>query len=438
VTPQELTVPQALELAVQVHRKGYLDGAQELYQRVLAEVPDHPDALNFLGVLRFQLGDRERGIELVSRALTFVPDHVDARNNLGNMLLAAGRLAEAEAAYAQVLALRPQHADTHANIGMCRRRRDDLPGAEEAFRAAIAINPDHGEAFHNLGVVLEEADRPTEALAAYQRALQLRPYHPESYRLFGAQLIALGRNEDAKAVYTRWLELEPNNAVAAHHLAALGALGVPARASDGYVAKTFDMFADSFDKVLGNLDYRAPALIAEAVAALLGAPAATLDVLDAGAGTGWCGPLLRPYARTLVGVDLSPAMLEKAKARAVYDQLEVAELTAFIEARPGAFDLIASADTLVYFGDLTAVLTASARALRPGGLLAFTIEHALEEPPDGHLLNPHGRYSHGQAYVERALAAAGFSSINLTPAQLRTEGRLPVNGLVVTARKPGG
>ena len=71
-------------------------------------------------------------------------------------------------------------------------------------------------------------------------------------------------------------------------------------------------------------------LVAEAVAAALGGPKGTLDVLDAGCGTGWCGPHVRPYARRLTGVDLSPAMIERAEARRVYDELVVAELTEYL------------------------------------------------------------------------------------------------------------
>jgi predicted TPR repeat methyltransferase len=200
----------------------------------------------------------------------------------------------------------------------------------------------------------------------------LLPYDGESYRRVGATLYALGRTEEAAAIYERWVAEEPENAVAQHMLAAASGKGVPARASDAFVQNTFDAFAASFDRVLGRLEYRAPAIVAEAVARLVGPPAATLEVLDAGAGTGLCGPLLRPYARRLVAIDLSPGMLEQARGRQlrtgkVYDDLETAELTAYMHAHAGAFDLIVSADTLVYFGDLGPAAAAAATALRPGG-----------------------------------------------------------------------
>ena len=144
----------------------------------------------------------------------------------------------------------------------------------------------------------------------------------------------------------------------------------PTAPPDAYIETVFDGFANSFDAKLAMLDYRAPALVAETVSSLFGEPARKkLAVLDAGCGTGLCGPLLAPYARRLDGVDLSEQMLAKARARNVYDTLAKAELTAFIDgAAPRSYDLIVSADTLCYFGDLQAVARAAAKALRSTGL----------------------------------------------------------------------
>jgi len=72
-----------------------------------------------------------------------------------------------------------------------------------------------------------------------------------------------------------------------------------------------------------------------------------------------CGPLLRGYARRLVGVDLSGGMLHKARQRKVYDGLIRAELTAHLQNQPEGYDIIASSDTFNYFGSLE-VLFASA------------------------------------------------------------------------------
>jgi predicted TPR repeat methyltransferase len=434
--PRELTIAQAIELALSMQKRGRLDAAEEIYARILAAAPQNVDALHYLGLCRHHRGDSEQGIALCERALALAPDNADARSNLGNMLAAGARLGEAEAAYRQALALRPDHVNAHANLGSVLRRRGDLAGAEAELRRAIALAPNHAEAFHNLANVLRDADRDDEALEAFGRALALRPYEGEAYRSAGALLYANGRVDEALAMYRRWLEVEPDSSSARHMIAACsGEAGAPARASDEFVRRTFGTFADGFDQILTRLDYRAPALVADAIRAVFDAPTATLDVLDAGVGTGWCGPSLRPYARRLVGVDLSPEMLRKAHERtAIYDELVEGELTAFIVARPRAFDLIVSADTLVYFGALDDVLRASAAGLRPGGHLVFTVELSADEPPAGFRLNPHGRYSHSEDYLRRTLASAGFEVLRLDRATLRQEKKTPVEGFVITAR----
>ena len=96
-----------------------------------------------------------------------------------------------------------------------------------------------------------------------------------------------------------------------------------------------------------------------------------------------------------------------------------------------------SADTLVYFGDLAPVMAAALRGLRPGGHLVFTLERASEaEAPQGFRINPHGRYSHTEAYVHRVLSAARLEPRRLTHVHLRLELKKPVEGLLVVAARP--
>ena len=161
-------------------------------------------------------------------------------------------------------------------------------------------------------------------------------------------------------------------------------------------------------------------------------PSKRLDVLDAGCGTGLCGPLVASYARRLVGVDLSAGMLAHAKEKNVYDELLKTELTAYLRDNLGAFDLIVSGDALVYFGDLKDVVTAAA-ALRPNGLFVFTLEHAIGGRADfDYRLGLHGR--HTRAYVEQLLASSGLQP-EIAQTELRMEAGVPVIGLVIRATK---
>jgi predicted TPR repeat methyltransferase len=431
----QLKISDALELALGMLKAGIWQAAEEIFERVLSIAPDHVDARHFLGLSRYRRGLHDEGIEHVQQALALAPDHADARNNLGNMLLERGRAEEAEVAYRRVLELRPGHVEAHTNLGNVLRLHPDDAGAEAEFRKALELDPTHGEAYHNLGALLRDTGRSEEALSAFQRALALRPYDGESYRRLGAVLYASGRVAEAEGVYRNWLKLEPKSPLAQHYLAACSGVDAPDRASDAYVQRTFDGFAASFDVVLERLHYRAPALITQAVQALLGVPKGDLDVLDAGVGTGLCAEGLRPYAKTLVGVDLSAGMLSRARERGSYDTLEQGELTAFMRERLAAYDLIVSADTLCYIGDLAPPFAAAAASLRPGGNLVFTLEREEAAPPGGFRLNPHGRYGHEEGYVRRLLEASGLRLLSLDRAHLRKEGGKPVEGMLIVASK---
>jgi predicted TPR repeat methyltransferase len=198
----------------------------------------------------------------------------------------------------------------------------------------------------------------------------------------------------------------------------------------------FDGFASSFDEVLDRLGYRAPALIAELLDRERVPLDGSLDVVDAGCGTGLCAGFLRPLARRLVGIDLSSGMLARARARGEYDELVEAELVSWLTRQYGSFDLIISADTLCYFGQLDAALSAAADALRPGGQLVFTVEQCAEDIGD-YRLGPSGRYAHSTSYVTHRLAAASLTIESIDLVNLRREFGTEVEGLLVHARRPG-
>ncbi|HEY0942639.1 MAG TPA: tetratricopeptide repeat protein [Steroidobacter sp.] len=389
--------------AIEAHKVGRFAEAEAGYRRVLRRRPNDADALNFLGMMRVQTGEIGQGVELLRRSVKSQPRNPHAWTNLGNALMASGAFEE----------------------------------AHQAFSSATDLAPTMTEAWFNRGVCARHLKLPEEAMECFSKAVEFGPGYAAAYDALARLLYRARRLPEAIEVYRKWLAADPDNPQAKHMLAACTGENVPARAGDAYLTATFDAFADTFDENLQSLGYRAPELIAAAVTEQLHAPAGSrLDIVDAGCGTGWCGPLFKPLARTLVGVDISPGMVEKARARDVYDELIVAELSTFLRQRPGSADLIVSADTLVYFGELDEPLAAACACLRTGGMMAFTLER-LEPGPDGqpYRIEPHGRYCHQESYVRARLAQAGFQSVSITGDTLRKEGGRDVAGHVVVAVK---
>lgn len=411
--------------------------AEAVYRALLAERPDHPDAIHFLGVLHHQSGRSEEAVELIARAVELRPDHPDIYNNLGNILLQLGRYPEAAQAYRSALALAPGMAMAHQNLAAALRAQGKLELAVASYDRALGLEPDRAETHGNRGNALRQMGRLEEAAVAYERALALDPGHVRSYTNLGQVLYRLERVEQAFEVFRRWAEREPDNPIPRHMMAACSGEDVPGRASDGYVEQVFDHFAESYDENLRALEYRVPAWIASVLPRHLRAER-DLEVLDAGCGTGLCAEVLRPYARRLEGIDLSEGMLDRARGVDRYDRLEKAELVAHLSGQDRRWDLIVSADTLVYFGDLEPVMRGARRALRPGGTLVFSVEQLDTAEPGGYRLNAHGRYSHRRDYLERTVAGAGLTLEALEAGVLRNEGGVPVSGWLLVARRPTG
>lgn len=432
----EPNAAQRVQDAMQLHGAGRLDEARAGYEQVLADDPEHPDALHLLGVLQAQQGRQAEAHALISRAVAVRPAEAMFRNNLGNVAIELGRFDEAERHYMEAIELAPDRVDALNNLGVLLSRQGKSDAAERVLQRVVELAPDFRDAHNNLAAHYLRQGRYHDAVNCCVEGLVTQPRSNHLRRLLGAAYGMLGMKDEAIEVYRGWLQSEPAHPVALHHLQALTGEGVPERAADAYVAMVFDTFAGSFDAKLASLGYRAPEAVAAALARAAGA-AALPAVLDAGCGTGLCGPLLAPMAGRLVGVDLSKGMLRQAAARGVYHELYAGELVEFLALEAGAWDAVVSADTLCYFGRLEAFAAAAAQALREGGWLVFTVE-SLDEAAgdDAFRLHHHGRYSHRRAYVEQALREAGLALVATERQALRHEGDDTVHGWLVTAQRP--
>lgn len=426
--------PTLLREAMAEHSAGRLDAAEALYRRRLAEAPDDADALHLRGVLLAQRGRHADAAASIEAAIGRQPGEAMFHNNLGNVRIELGDLDAAEKGYRRAIELDGGRLDAANNLGVLLSRRGRATEAEALLLQVLETSPGFTDARQNLANHYLRAGNLPDAVQQCCDGMITAPRSVALRRVLGAAYSLMGRHEQAIEVYRRWLEDEPGNAVAAYHLRACTGEDVPARAPDEYVTRVFDSFAKSFDAKLASLSYRAPELVQGGVRRRCGEPRRALDVLDAGCGTGLCGPLLAPWARRLAGVDLSEGMLAQAVGRRVYDELVAGELVQYLGLREAAWDLVVSADTLCYFGALEAFALATRAALRDGGALVFTIEaHADDDGAADYRLHTHGRYSHRRRYVLRTLEAAGFDAIETDPVVLRMEAGEPVHGWLVAA-----
>jgi len=279
----------------------------------------------------------------------------------------------------------------------------DLPAAADLLEQAIELAPNFATAWFTLGEIRQQLGENEKAIEAFRKA---READPEDKHGAAVRLMRLGAEE---------LSAMPR----------------------GYVQTLFDQYAPRFEAaLLGDLDYRAPQLLFKAVIAVRVAarkPAFFKRAIDLGCGTGLAAAAFVKEVDHFIGIDLSPGMIEEARATGLYEQLEVEDMVASLGSKADASaDLVLAADAFVYVPELAPVLAEVQRVLAPGGLVAFTVE---THDGEGVVIGAGLRYAHAAEYLRKVVAAAGLKLVHLEQASPRIEDNEPVRGLVVVATK---
>ena len=270
------------------------------------------------------------------------------------------------------------------------------------------------------------------------QATDLAPGFASAWFTLGEIREHLGEREAAIAAFRKALDADPDD----HHGASLRLMLLRARELSAmppaYVRALFDQYAPKFQAALvDDLGYRGPGLLFKAVLATRHAvckPAFFKRAIDLGCGTGLAATAFAREVDHFIGIDLSPRMIEQARATGLYGELEVADMVQGLRSKPDASaNLVLAADAMVYLSDLAPLLHQIRRVLAPGSLLAFTVE---THDGDSVILGEGLRYAHGAAYVRAAVRDAGLALSRCEELSARNEDNTPVPGLVVVAAKP--
>jgi predicted TPR repeat methyltransferase len=379
------------------------DEALAIYDRALKVNPDSSEALNNRGVVLAELKRFDEAIASYERALQIKRDHVEALNNRGNALQALKRFDDALISYDRALAIKPDYHSALINRGAALHALKRFADELAHYDRMLSVKPDSAEALNGRGMALRELNRLEEALESFDKALAKRP---------GWTIAALNRETT------------------------LLSLGRLSRVPPSSVVAIFDEFSSHYDDtMLVKLGYRGHVhvrTLAERVLPRLNPP---WRILDLGTGTGLVGAAFKDLAvgGRLDGIDLSPLMIEAARARNVYDDLILGDLETVL-AEPGrSYDLILSADTMIYIGDLAPTFAGVVKRLVPGGFYIFACE---SKSGDGWDLSKVHRFRHSESYIRAQARRAGLDFVDSMECFLRTEADEPVPGMTVALRTP--
>jgi predicted TPR repeat methyltransferase len=449
-----------------LYEAGETEQAVIAFEVACEQAPLKPINWSNLGVALSDLGRDEEAEEALQKSLALKPAQAVVHFNLAQILARQGKLAAAQAAFSEAgndpglaeetmlatglmymshleyeqaveifraaVARFPKAAAAYANLGAALFQKADLEGAAMAYKKATFLEQNAGYrqnlSFINLlqGFIVEAHEA---ALAAYQQdnpdislpdTLKRAVFFLSTYRHFkSARLAALA-----------WVAQAPNDPEAAYLSQALASERLD-RAPPEYLRQHFDDAASHYDQaLLTRLQYQVPDRVEQLLAEVLGKNWQGW-VLDAGCGTGLLADRLRPYATHLVGLDISPNMVDLARRKGLYDDLLVGDIAALPVLTRDKFDLIVATDALIYFGDLVIPFAAIAEALRPGGWFVLNLELM---PGKHYFLMPNGRFKHAHIYLEQ-VRRAHFSLSEMVDVPLRVEAGYPVPGTILVFRK---
>jgi uncharacterized protein (TIGR02466 family) len=208
-----------LSVARSLHKSGQLQQAQALYAKILQSEPNNPQLLNYYGVLKAQIGDRQAAIDLLEKAVS-LDRSFGYLNNLGNIYRAANRLEDAVNCYRKALELNPESADSHLNLGIALTEKGEIIGAIEAFETALAADPYHPRVHIALGDLLQSQGELDRAIASYQKAIALQPESFEALTSLGMAFYRKGYLQESQRTYEHALAINPFSTAALSNIAA--------------------------------------------------------------------------------------------------------------------------------------------------------------------------------------------------------------------------
>ena len=253
-----VSIPIAMQAAVQLHRAGRLRKASIIYDLILQAEPNNSDALHLKGLVAHQSGKQETASILINRAIELSPNVAMYHNNLGATYLAMNMPHEAIVECEKALALQPDYPDTFYVMGKALLAEERPDEAVSLIERLLQHKPDFIDAYTTLAEILCRQGKADEALARCRKALSAYPDNPALLCNVGIALRALGRVDETIAHYERVVALKPEFAQAHNNLGnALATQGRTEEAITQYQrAVTLDpSYADSNSSLLMALNY---------------------------------------------------------------------------------------------------------------------------------------------------------------------------------------
>ena len=355
---------QQMKSLVKLYEEGKLDAALEYSEILVRKFPSSAILFNLQGSILQSSNNFESSLNAYRKAISILSNFPEAYFNMGNLLKKLGNLDQAIEAFSKAISIRPDFFEAYTNMGNALKDQERFQAALEAHEQALSIKPNFAEAHYNKGNVLKAQGKLDEAIVAFKQVLKF-----DKQDIFGASL----------------------------QLASITNDKIPDKTPEEFLRAFYAKKADTWnDKAFEKAGYNGNILIKKAYEQV-SKYQNRIDILDLGCGTGTLASFLRPYARKLNGVDISPEMIVRAKENRLYDNIFTEDIEYHLKYNSTNYDVVIAAAVIFHFSKLDTIFALITKRLRKDGLFIFSV---FEDNKADNSLNSFLMYSHSSQYIE--------------------------------------
>ena len=369
--------------------------AKSCYERVLEIDPNNAEPYNNLGVIFYELSEYQKAKDCYERAIKINPNHANAYRNLGIIFKYLLENQKAKDCYERSIEINPNYAEAHNNLGVIFHELREYQKAINCYEKAIEINPRYAETCNNLGVIFKELGENQKAKNYFERAIEIDPNHANAIFNLGSNLKALGEFSKSAKFFEQFLKIYPEDHLGAIlELATMGKKDIPNKTPKNFLQNFYHKKSKGWDTQKTS-SYLGHELIENAFKQNY-KEQEKIDILDLGCGTGSLAGFLRPYARRLIGLDLSKDMIVEAEKKGLYDTLLNKELDKYLAETSSQYDAVIAAAVMIHFFDLENTFTLIRNSLKKDGKFIFSVFKGEKKDKE---LNSFLMYSHSDSYI---------------------------------------
>lgn len=369
------------------------------------------------------------------RLLQYFPDAPLLHSSLGLAYYASGNYFASRDCYRRAASLQPEDMDILFNLALALKKSGDLPGAIAAYEKVAEAQPGGVDVWYNLAGCYKDDKQYEKAIDTYLQVLKIAPDHSPANNNLAYVYHLIGASDKAVMYYQKVLHSKPDHPAARHMLAALTGAGATS-SPESYVREVFDNYSPQYEQSLVvQLEYRVPAIIRELLAESSAVKKRYGQGLDLGCGTGLSGQAFVDMLDALDGIDLSPKMIEQARAKNIYRRLYAGNIADFLQAMRQNYDFYLAADVFAYVGELGETFALLKEHSQPETLFCFSTEAWAGT---GYRLQPTGRFAHAPAYIRALAQQTGWGVAASRRASLRKEKGEWVQGDIWLLCQKGG